>query len=154
MDVDINTDDENYARDEDSHLLHVLLPRVLPQTKGDLYKTEHDLLNQMVESVRGLSKWLPAKTNKLFQSMKKVHATRTPEIVAQEINALEPGDTFAMFVRFQHCTIMIHIPDNEQPGHIQNAVVCTIAGSLHPDEVYKHDSDIEVRFSSDSYLCS
>lgn len=138
--------DEIYTRDEDTQLYHVLLPRVLPQENCDLYKTEHDLLNEMVENVKSLSHCLPQKTVKLFQSMQKVHTenTRTPEIIANEINALEPGDTFAMFVRFQFCAIMIHIPSDEKPGNIQNAIVATIPGSLHPNEVYKYDNDIEV----------
>lgn len=142
MDFDIS-----YTHKEDVQLHQVLLPRVLPQEKGDLFKVEHDLMDLMAKSVEKLAKLLPSKTVKLFRSLQKVHTERTPIIVSNEINALGPGDTFAMFVRFQHSMIMIHIPSDEISNNIQNAIVATIPGSLHPNEVYNHESDMEVHFS-------
>lgn len=138
--------DVSYKRKEDVQLHHVLLPRVLPKERGDLYQVEHDLMTLMVRTMENLSESLPSKTMKLFQTLEKVHTERTPIIVSNEINALGPGDTFAMFVRFQHSMIMIHVPSNKNSDNIDNAVVATFPGSLHPNEVYNHNSDMEVHF--------
>lgn len=136
--------DMNYQHDEDEQLHHVLLPRVLPSEKGNLYKTEFILMNQMVNNVESLTDFLPSQTVKLFQSIRRIHTERSPTLISNEIRALKPGDTFAMFVRFQHNTIMIHVPPNENAENIQNAIVATIPGALHPNEIYKHESDMEV----------
>lgn len=138
-------DNDSFAREEDAQLHHVLLPRVLPQGKDDLDEIGFILLNKMVENVEKLSQYLPQKTVELFRRMQNIHAERTPENIAKNINALQPGDSFAMFVRLQHCTIMIYIPLDEEPDNIQNAIVSTFS-DLHPNEVYKYESDIEVSF--------
>lgn len=148
MDDDINMIELGYQHNEDVRLHHVLLPRVLPQEKSNrLFETELDLLNQMVKNVEDLVVSLSPKTVKLFQSMRKVHTERTPAVVSDEINALGPDDTFAMFVRFQHSVIMIHVPSDEKTNKIQNAIVATIPGNFHPDEVYTHESDMQVIFA-------
>lgn len=133
---------------EDVQLHYVLLPRVLPQEKGDLYQVEHDLMTLFVRNVEDIAASLPSKTVKLFQSLQKVHKVRTSVIVSTEIKALGPGDTFAMFVRFQHSMIVIYVPSDENLDDIKNAIVATIPGSLHPDEVYGGNQiDLEVRLS-------
>lgn len=145
MDDDIDMIELGYQRNEDVRLHHVLLPRVLPQEKSNrLFETELDLLNQMVETVEELVVSLSPKTVKLFQSMRRIHTERTPPVVSDEINALGPDDTFAMFVRFQHTAIMIHVPSDEKTNNIQNAIVATIPGNFHPDEVHQHGSDMQV----------
>lgn len=131
-------------RNEDVLLDHVILPRVLPQTKTpNLYETEFDLMKKMVENVENLSNFIPTKTVEMFQRLKRVHEMRTKEDISKEINALCPGDTFAMFVRFQHTGFMIHVPSTEAINNVRNVVVSTIP-NLHPDQVYESNGDFEV----------
>lgn len=51
-----------------------------------------------------------------------------------------------MFVRRQNCAIMIHMKSVEanEANEFGNVIVATFPGNLHPSEVYKYDSDIEV----------
>ena len=135
---------KSFEPGDDELLHHVILPRVLPQQKSPrLYKTEMDLLMKMVQNVENLKEFLPAKTVEFFQRLHRVHAICTKENISREISALQPGDTFAMFVRLQHTALMIHVPLNEQINNVQNVIVSTLS-NLHPDEIYKHDSDFEV----------
>lgn len=128
-------------------LNHIILPRFLPQSNTpQFHQTELQLFDEMYENVMDLSEVIPSKTVALFKSMHKVHHKLTPTDVSKEINALQPGDTFAMFVRRQNCTFMVYVPPDENiaNGRPQNAIVATFPGRLHPNEVYKCDSDIEV----------
>lgn len=132
---------------QDILLDHVLFSRVLPQEKPrQIY--EQMLMIKMVENVENHSKWMPTKTVEMLQRLKKVHLECTPSVISEEINIMEPGDTFAMYVRRQNCAIMIHMPANELVSNeeIRNVIVATFPGNLHPREIYKHDSDLEVRF--------
>lgn len=139
----INYDAELEMQDLLMH--HIVLPRILPQQKSPhLNQTEHDLMKDMVETVKNLSSWIPSKTVEMFNRLYKVHTECTSENVSTQINELEPGDTFAMFVRFQRCAIMIHVPPEERVNNVQHVIVATIPGSLHPSEIYEHESDIEV----------
>lgn len=119
---------------------HVVLPRVLPQEKSvDLHGDEISLMSIMVENVERMAKYLPRNTVGMFQRLKRVHQTRTGECIAGEINALKPGETFAMFIRRQNCAFMVHKTAKES-----EVIVATFPGNLHPREVYEHQSDIEV----------
>lgn len=147
MDVDVDMNSDPNLTEHDSLMQHIILPRKLPQKKSPyLYATEFEIMNQMVKTVESLSSWIPPKTVEMFQRLQRVHSECTPETISNEINALQPGDTFAMFVRFQFCAFMIHVPKKEQVNDVQNVIVASIPGSLHPSEIYKHDSDIKVNF--------
>lgn len=143
----MNSDSDPGEDEEDNTLLHhIILPTVLPREAS--YTTELDLMNQMVNNVKNLTGWIPSETVDLFQKLQKVHTNCTPQTVFTEINKLCPGDTFAMFIRHQHYAIMIHVPSDEKMNDVQNVIVATFPGSLHPSEIYEHDSDIGVRISS------
>lgn len=94
----------------------------------------------MVASVESLQRNVPRKTIEMLQSFRKVQSQCTEANIASEINRLSPGDTFAMFVRHQNCTLMIYMPLNQT----QNVIVATFPGNLPKSEIYKHKSDIEV----------
>lgn len=128
-------------------LNHVLLPRVLPQEKVRFIH-EQTLIIQLIENVENVSEWLPEKTVEMMDRLKRVTRECTRTVVSEIINDLEPGDTFSMFVRRQNCTIMFYIPPTEENsiGEPQNIIVATYMGTLHPNEIFKHESDIEVSF--------
>lgn len=127
-------------------LNHVVLPRVLP----DGYLKDHEdhellLLSTMVQTVETNSEWIPSATVRLFQRLKRIHTiSRTPETIANEINLLQPGETFAMFVRRQNTGFMIHMPTEQVSNAEKSVIVLTFPGNLHPKEIYKHSSDLEV----------
>lgn len=135
----------------DMLLQHVILPRFLPQKKSShLHSTELQLMIEMVLNVVNLSGKIPKQTVELFKSFWKIHKELipNPSTVSAQINALQPGHTFAMFVRRQNCMFVVHAPPtadvksaNTAP---QEVIVATFPGNLHPDEVYNVDSDIEV----------
>lgn len=128
-------------------LNHIILPRNLPQTKPQLF-IELKLVNHVVESIEHLAKWLPVKTVEFLMRFNKVHlqSTPDPDVVSKQINSLRAGDTFAMFVRRQNTTFMVHMLPNEDNDNKEShrIVVSTFPGNVHPSKVYEADSDIEV----------
>lgn len=128
-------------------LNHVILPRVLPQTKPRSFQ-ETELMVKMVNNVENLAKYkfMPPKTVELFKRLKRIHFECTPAVISEEINKLRPGDTFAMFVRRQNNAFIIYAPPVKDRNATipQNVIVATFLGNLHPCEIYKHDSDVQV----------
>lgn len=128
-------------------LNHVLFPRVLPQEKAKFIH-EQQIVYQLIETMENASEWLPEKSVEMMDRLKRVSRECTKTVTSEIINELEPGDSFSMFIRRQNCTIMFYIPKSaesttEEPLHI---IVGTFIGTLHPKEMFKHDSDIEVSF--------
>ena len=133
-------------QEEDDMLLnHVLLPRVLTQnTPDELHNTESHIIYQMIGIADNWStKWLPRKTVELLRMLKEFHIGCTPDTISENINNLRPGDTFAMFIRAQHCAILIHVPDDEI--NADDVIVAVFPGSLDPSKIYSRDSGIEVQ---------
>lgn len=126
-------------------LNHVILPRVLPQNKPPRF-IELKLMTHMVENVEYLAEWLPLKTVEFFKRVKIVHLECSPDVVSKEINSLRPGDTFAIFVRRQNTTLMVYMLPNEDINdkESQKVILATFPGNLHPCEIYKAESDLEV----------
>lgn len=87
MGVDNKTDSQKTM---DLLLDHVLFPRVLPQEKAKRVH-ELELLMKLIENVENLSKWLPSKTVKMLQRLKRVQIECTPAAISEEINDLQPG---------------------------------------------------------------
>lgn len=135
---------------------HVLLPRVLPHEK-QRHALELKLMNMMVENVKSLAKYLPPKTVTLFKDFQKVHLECTPKVISESINNLCFGETFALFVRRQNTLFMIYVPLGEDDsddgddgdGDLEDVIVATFPGNLHPKEIYANDSDIAVIFFPD-----
>lgn len=139
------------AQQKQDVLAHVILPRFLPQeTSHHLDQTDLQLLRKMVENVVHSSGTVPMQTVKLFQSLWKIHDDLNAETISTEINALRPGDSFAIFVRRQRWMFMIHAPpcndENAANNEPQEVIVATFPGNVRPSEIYKHESDIEVNF--------
>lgn len=135
----------------DMLLRHIILPRFLPQAKSSYFhQTEIQLMQQMAQNVFNLSEKIPMQTVKLFESFLEIHKESIPNqnTISTEINVLRPGHSFAMFVRRQNCMFVIHAPPNHSENVAntapQDVIIATFPGNLHPEEVYKHDSDIEV----------
>lgn len=127
-------------------LNHIVLPRYQPQTRSPNFPAEElKLLERMVQSVESLSSFLPLNTLKMARSLAAVHLNLTPSTVTNEINNLQPGETFAMFVRMQNCAIIFHMLANAK-ANSEELVVVTFPGKLHPKEVYTNPSDLEVGF--------
>lgn len=136
---------------QDMLLRHVILPRFLPQEKSNYFhQTEIQLMHEMVENVCNFSGKIPMQTIKLFLNFWKIHNESIPNqsTVSTKINELLPGDSFAMFVRRQNCMFTIHAPPNQGKKSVntepQEVIIATFPGNIHPDEFYKHESDIEV----------
>ena len=133
---------------QDMLLRHVILPRLLPQEKSSYFhQTELQLIHEMIQNVVNLYPKIPFQTAKLFLSFFQIHKELVPNesTISKEINELKPGHSFAMFVRRQNCMFVIHAPPNQPTNTApQEVFVATFPGNLHPDEVYQHDSDIEV----------
>lgn len=126
---------------------HVLLPRVLPQKKVR-FIDEQAIVIQFIENVENISEWLPVKTVKMMERLKRATLECTRSVVSEIINELESGDSFSMFIRRQNSTIMFYVPPTEENSvdEIENVIVATFMGNLHPNEIFKHESDIEVNF--------
>lgn len=130
---------------EDALMYHVVLPRVLPDKSSEfLHETESNMINYMVKNALAWERYMPPETLKMLRKLRSLHYTCKLETVRSDINNLKPGESFAIFVRAQHCGMMIHVPPNEMIGNVQNVIVSTFPGRLDAKEIYSHDSDIEV----------
>lgn len=135
--------DSSFQEKHETLMIHVILPRYLPQCKPkDHHNEELALLSNMVENVDRLADWIPGNTVKMFRGLDRVHKTLKASNVSAEIDELEPGETFAMYVRRQNCALMIHMPPD---GDGDRVIVSTFPTLLNPKIVYNAESDIEVR---------
>lgn len=136
-------------------LNHIILPHYLPEsTSPKFHQTELRMFDEIYKTVMDLhlsnTNGIPERTVELFRSMHKIHVENgmTSKDVSNEINALQPGDTFAMFVRRQNSAFLIYMPPDENTvnANQQNVIVATFPGRLHPNEVYKWNCDVQVIF--------
>lgn len=125
-------------------LNHIILPRNFPQERSPNFVTEElELLKRMLKNVESLSEDIPMNTLQMMQTLADFHLKTCPKTIKRNINNLQPGETFAMFVRSQNCALMIHMLP-EAPADSENIVVATFPGKVHPKEVYDNPSDLEV----------
>lgn len=128
-------------------LYHIILPHSLQQERSQDYEKQNmGLLSNMVEVIETCS--VPPATSYLFKSLEQTHMQRSPEVITGEINALKPGNSFAMFVQRQNCALMIHMPvqgNSAQVDENTTVIVSTFLGSLHPKQIYKNLYDLNVR---------
>lgn len=124
----------------------IVLPRYLPQYRTPHFAVEElELLKRLVETVGSLKNDVPINTVQMMRSLDDVHQKPYPKTIRKNIGELQPGGTFAMFVRSQNCALLIHmLPEEEAPADSENIVVATFPGKLHPKEVYGNPSDLEV----------
>lgn len=128
-------------------LQHVVLPRTLPdeypEYQDDL---ELRLLKQFVENLENCSNWIPPATVRLFQCLRRTHETRTPENITKEINRLQPGEAFAMFIRQQNTGLLMFMPQEQSNGYGNKDVnIVTFPGNLNLGNIYNYPSDFMVR---------
>lgn len=124
---------------------HIVLPRYLPQNRSPNFALEElELLKRMVATVESLSDEIPINTMQMMRSLADVHLKPYPKTIRKNIGELQPGGTFAMFVRSQNCALLIHMLPDEAPTDSENIIVATFPGKLHPKEVYGNPSDLEV----------
>lgn len=141
---------------QDMFLTHVVHPRCLPQHLSQhLDKTELQLLHGVVDIVVDSSGIVPTQTIKLFENLRKIHKTIevNANTISSEINALRPGNSFAMLVRRHRWMFMIHVPPsgdvNAADSQPQEVIVASFPLNLRPSEIYKGnhvDGDIAVSF--------
>lgn len=124
-------------------LNHIVLPRYLPQKNQD-YSEQMQLVHLMLRSVIAM-KTLPINTIQLFEQLKRIYVDAKEDAlkdaISKEIKTLRPNDTFAMFVRRQNCTLIIHKKE-------KSVILATFHSAVKPIEVYRHASDIEVNILS------
>lgn len=137
--------DEDTERELNEFMLtHAVLPRRLPEQKPT-YTQQLSMLNKMIANIDSVKECIPQKTRDFFQRFQQLHKSGTSiraQTINDQIKELHPGDTFAMFVRHQNCTVMVHRMENNNDDY--NVVVATFPGDLQFSEVYKYESDIEV----------
>lgn len=144
------TDDDDVEQDEHEFFLnHAILPRYLPAEKQG-YSKQLKLMSTMIETIID-TRNMPRKTINLFEQFKRLHIDTTTENFSRElrgqIHSLQSGETFAMFVRRQNCTLLVQ----KRPNSV---VLATFRGDMKNYDVYSHDSDIEVIFDDDIFSIS
>lgn len=133
-------------------LNHIVLPRYLPQKRSPNFCAEElELLKRMVQTVESFPEEMPENTLQMMRSLADFHVQKPfPKTIKLNIRDLQPGGTFAMFVRSQNCALLIHMLP-KAPANSENIVVCTFPGKLHPKEVYDNPSDLEVQSNVEIY---
>lgn len=137
----------------ESVLNHIILPRYIPNdANDDLRSQEAAILSELNKTVRSLSNFLPDDTVDMFAHFVAVHKMRTPEAIAEQINKLQPGHTFAMYVQCQKTVFMCHMPANvsidAKPCETTPVIVATFPGRIGTKFVYSQPLDMEVRLMS------
>lgn len=132
--------DDTEVDEQEFYLNHVILPRYIPAEKQG-YTNQIKLMNVMLQTVFQLGDSIPAKTTDFLKQFHRLHVASLDtfqSILKEQIKTLLTGETFAMFVRRQNCTLMIHKHRND------DIVLATFRGDFKSSEVYRYDSDIEV----------
>lgn len=129
-------------------LHHVILPRVLSTVleKNNIEEQELMLVADLTASIEQCAKYLPPSIIMFFRKFKQLHNNRDAKLVSQQINELQPGETFAMLLKKQHTVFMIHMP-KEKSG-IAN--IATFPSRCDAKQVYDYLSsdlnmDLQVR---------
>lgn len=140
--------DPSDEKDLENDLLnHVLLPRFLPHTKHtESYEHELELLQRMVELIEVQDEWIPTSTIEMLRNLNYIQADCLPETIFEQINALTPGNTFAMFVKCQNCVFVIYMPptDIKKPNETTTVILATFPGNFDPKIINKTIDDFEV----------
>lgn len=127
--------------DENEFILnHVVLPRFLPQ-KNQNYNDQLKIIKRMLKNVRDLRSYLPINTVHLCETLKNIHLQSTDDnlrdTIKKELRYLLAGDTFAIFVRGQNCTLIVH-------KKAASLILATFHGDVNSNEIYSQDSDLQV----------
>lgn len=123
---------------------HIVLPHVLPTCRSNDFEDENSALLELMQvSIKSSADLLPTSTVRLFDTLKNIHSNRASEAIHGEINALKPGDIFAMFVHHQNTGIMIYMLPEQNDEENKNVIVSTW-DSVSPKKIYEHSSDLQV----------
>lgn len=123
-------------------LYHVLLPRFIPQeVRGDFYELELKLLFHFINVARDLYDQAPNIVNTL-REFYIVQKNLSPATIHDAIDNLEPGETFAMFIKGQNCALMINMPLNANKK--RQVIVATFPIGLNRRVVNSDPGDFEV----------
>lgn len=130
------------------HMLdHVILPRKLSSATTELLpQTEVELLENFIDTFRVFHETdiIPDVTKHLFKNLKTLHgrcAKLDQKTIAEQIDALEPGQIFGMYVREQNCAILVYAPpDNTDDQWI----LSTFHPSLPNAVISGNRSDVQV----------
>lgn len=130
----------------ESLLNHVVLPRSLPkELPENALNEEKFLISRMTEAVASCAGWIPERIIGNFQRFKRAHSDFTGKTVSRQIDALEPGDTFAFLVKRQQCVFIVHMPLSEENAHDSKMVqIGTFPSEVSSKELYKSSGDLQV----------
>lgn len=130
----------------ESLLNHIILPRSLPkELPENAINEEKFLISRMHEAVVSCAGWIPERIVRNFQRFKRAHSDLTGKTVSRQIDALEPGDTFAVLVKRQQCVFMVHMPLCEEDAHgIKMVQIGTFPSVASSKEIYKCSGDLQV----------
>lgn len=146
-----NENEEQKFQKHKSLMNHIVLPRFLPQENSiDIIDEELKLLEHMNSTLNNFANsygHIPKSTIEMFDGLKRMYTTCSPEAILKEIRRLVPGETFAMFVRRQNCALTIHMPETngDDANQSDRLIVATFPGSVNPNHHAQHNGcDIEV----------
>ncbi|XP_031636747.1 uncharacterized protein LOC116349465 [Contarinia nasturtii] len=131
-------------------IVQIVLPRYFPPERSPNFVAEElELMKRMLQNVESLSDYVPINTVEMLRCLADVHLKLDPTIIRNKINFLQPGETFAMFVRAQNCGLLIHMLP-EAPADSEDIIVATFPAKVHPREVYNNPSDLEFNYPSEA----
>lgn len=126
-------------------LIDIVLPRHIPyDTDTSHFGQELRMLCRMRESVHSLVKYLPTETVQMFEIFERVHLANSADVTAEEMAQLQPGSTFAMFVRRQNLGFMCYRPKADTKDGTGSVIVSTFHTRLAAKQVYSQPMDVEV----------
>lgn len=132
----------NLAEDmEYEYLIHqVVFGKEPPKTSVE---NERKLLREFIATIVEFQRHIPPQTLRLMQQFQKTLLEPNTEDVCQRINALVPGDTFAMLIRAQDTVFIIHMPDDKDI--FENVHVATFPASFPANVIYGSCGDLKVK---------
>lgn len=128
-------------------LNHIISPRYIANDVSDNLSTqEAALLTRMEEIICSEKSWVPLETEQLFRAFVRTYQSNgdVGEIL-NGLNSLEPGHTFAMYVREQKTVFMCHTPpnnvtmNNNGVDEVNQVIVATFAVQcVNAKDIYAH----------------
>lgn len=151
---------------------HVVLPRdISKKILNDAEKQDHMLIDRMTKTIEESTFCIPDRIVTTFRRFKQVHSDCSAQNVSEQINGLEPGDTFAMLIRNVKCVFMIHRPcvdakyenidsSDSESSHTSDSAesrsqcadksemvtIASFPSAIDPKDIYSHSSDLQVIF--------
>lgn len=120
-------------------ITHVVWPRQLPSKDNEDSQHETALIALMADTLESFddADIIPVSTSRLFRGIFNIRSSSDAYTISSEINRLQDGEMFGVFVQQQKCGFSIFIPKSEKlAAQRKTAIVSTFPVWIPNEEIY------------------